>query len=163
ADDCAACHMPRGDTEIPHIAFTHHRIGIHTAQPTAEPGRVPALVPIEDVSRQSPLDQQRNLGLAYLEVARNALYPQFSEPYRARARQLLEEVHEAGLPDGQTSSALAELYWEGSDSVRAAGCAREALEAKDLPVRERAGVLLLLAHLERQYHNYESAVTLLEE
>ncbi|MCA9205427.1 MAG: hypothetical protein KDA59_20385, partial [Planctomycetales bacterium] len=28
-DNCVACHMPTSDTDIPHIAFTHHRIGIH--------------------------------------------------------------------------------------------------------------------------------------
>ncbi|HVS35327.1 MAG TPA: cytochrome c3 family protein, partial [Gemmataceae bacterium] len=30
ADDCSACHMPRSGTDIPHIAFTHHRIGLHS-------------------------------------------------------------------------------------------------------------------------------------
>lgn len=27
--NCVECHMPSGDTDIPHVAFTHHRIGIH--------------------------------------------------------------------------------------------------------------------------------------
>ena len=31
-DNCTACHMPRGDTDIAHITFTHHRIGLHTKQ-----------------------------------------------------------------------------------------------------------------------------------
>jgi tetratricopeptide (TPR) repeat protein len=163
ADDCAACHMPRGDTDIPHVAFTHHRIGLHAAPPAADPGRLPALVPIEDVSRLPPLEQQRNLGLAYLEVVRDPRYSRYAEPYRERARQLLEDVHEAGLPDGPTSAGLAALYWDGSDPTRAAACAREALEAKDLPAQDRPVVLFLLGNLERQYHNYDSAVALLEE
>src|SRR5205823_426090 len=28
-NDCAKCHMPRSPTEIPHLAFSHHRIGVH--------------------------------------------------------------------------------------------------------------------------------------
>ena len=35
-DDCAKCHMPANDTEIPHVAFSHHRIGVHTAGRRAE-------------------------------------------------------------------------------------------------------------------------------
>ena len=27
-NDCVSCHMPRVDTDIPHFAFTHHRIGL---------------------------------------------------------------------------------------------------------------------------------------
>ncbi len=39
ADNCMNCHMPRSPTEIPHFAFTHHRIGIHetNAEPPATP------------------------------------------------------------------------------------------------------------------------------
>ena len=28
--------MPANDTEIPHVAFSHHRIGVHTAGRRAE-------------------------------------------------------------------------------------------------------------------------------
>ncbi len=72
-DNCAGCHMPRGDTDIPHIAFTHHRIGRHAAPPPAVAGRVPELVPIDEAPHLTPLDQQRNLGLAYMEVAQSRL------------------------------------------------------------------------------------------
>ncbi len=48
ADNCAACHMPRGDTDIPHIAFTHHRIGLHGTKPPTAADRVPDLVPVEN-------------------------------------------------------------------------------------------------------------------
>jgi hypothetical protein len=43
-DDCLACHMPRVGTDIPHIAFTHHRIGIHGERPSAPAAR-PAASP----------------------------------------------------------------------------------------------------------------------
>ncbi len=85
-DDCAACHMPRGDTEIPHIAFTHHRIGRHAAAPltATEPGAT--LVPLDNVAHLPAVDQQRNLGLANLEVSRSASAP-YSETFRERARR----------------------------------------------------------------------------
>ena len=35
-NNCVQCHMPRSKTDIPHLAFTHHRVGIHDA-PTMEP------------------------------------------------------------------------------------------------------------------------------
>ena len=52
-DSCAVCHMPRGDTDIPHLAFTHHRIGLHTGKPKPPPERLAALAPVDDVSRVS--------------------------------------------------------------------------------------------------------------
>jgi hypothetical protein len=163
SDSCAACHMPRGDTEIPHIAFTHHRIGRHESQPSAPPvTRIPDLVPIEEPPGLTPLDRQRNLGLAYADVARSHTYAQYADVFRARARQLLEDVQAAGLREGETAVALAEIYWK-TDPVRASVYARQALEAKDTPARDRASALLLLADCEWQDHNYQSAIDLLEE
>ncbi len=66
-DNCAGCHMPRGSTEIPHVAFTHHRIGRHSA-PRSVVDRIPDLV-AEDDAGLAPLDRQRGLGLAHLEAA----------------------------------------------------------------------------------------------
>src|SRR5262249_27696291 len=68
SDNCIACHMPRGNTDIPHIAFTHHRIGKHTVGTAADPVAVPDLVPTDDQSHLSPADRERNLGLAYMQV-----------------------------------------------------------------------------------------------
>ncbi len=36
-NDCAACHMPRGDSEIPHAPTTDHRIAVH--RPDESPDR----------------------------------------------------------------------------------------------------------------------------
>src|SRR5256885_12706042 len=30
-NDCVHCHMPQSKTDIPHLAFTHHPVGIHSA------------------------------------------------------------------------------------------------------------------------------------
>ncbi len=55
---CVECHMPRVDSEIPHTATTHHRIGVHENRPVnpAVAGNV-GDAPVETVRRlQSPVD-----------------------------------------------------------------------------------------------------------
>ncbi len=162
ADNCVACHMPRGDTEIPHIAFTHHRIGRHTARPPAVPGRIPDLVPAYDDSHLPALDRRRNLGLAYLKAAMTGAYPPYATTFLARARNELEAVHAAGLPDAETSLGLAEIYWTG-DTARGREYAREALEAKGTAADVRALALTVLAGCDMQDHNYRLALDSLEE
>src|SRR5206468_1081597 len=89
-DSCAACHMPSGGTEIPHLAFTHHRIGRHTAKPVDESNATPNLVASDDDSHLSEADRQRNLGLAYLLVSQNPAYARFAPEFQQRGARLLE-------------------------------------------------------------------------
>jgi hypothetical protein len=162
ADNCAACHMPRGDTEIPHIAFTHHRVGRHSAAPPVDSGRTPNVAPRATVGHLSQVDQQRNLGLANLEIYRNVAHAQYGETFRERARQLLESVHEAGLRDGDTAQALAEIY-STTDLPRASAFAQEALTMKDIPPHARAGALMVLAYRDLGDGKFESAASTLEQ
>jgi tetratricopeptide (TPR) repeat protein len=163
ADNCAACHMPRGDTDIPHIAFTHHRIGRHKAQPPVASDRVPDLVLTDDNPQLTSLERQRNLGLAYVEVYRNPVNAKYAQVFASRARELLEAAYSAGLREGETAAALADLYWKAGDYFRAAVYARQALDAPDTRPTPRATALLLLADCERRDHNFETAIGLLEE
>jgi predicted CXXCH cytochrome family protein len=162
ADNCSACHMPRGDTDIPHIAFTHHRIGKHPAPLRPESGRVPDLVPTDDAVHLSPIDRRRNLGLAYLEVSQNTEYARFADEYRERARTLLEGVLKDGLPDGAAAEALAEIY-AGADTARTRRYARQALDAPDLKPEARAYALILLASSHLDDQNAPAAIPLLED
>jgi hypothetical protein len=160
-DNCLACHMPRGDTDIPHIAFTDHRIGRRPPPPTAA-GRVPELVPIEDVSRLSPADRQRNLGLAYLEAAQKPAHAAFAGAFAERARSLLEDVEAAGLRDGDTAEALAELYFQ-AEPARSRAYAARALDSKDLSVKGRADALIHLATCDVQDGNPQAALGKVKE
>jgi predicted CXXCH cytochrome family protein len=162
ADNCAACHMPRGSTDIPHVAFTHHRIGRHPAPPAPAPAGPPELVPMEDLTHLSEVDRQRNLGLANVQVYRDPPYGLPREPFRGRARSLLGAVREAGLRDGETAQGLAEVY-ATEDIARAAGYAREALAAGDLTPAARAGALMVLAYQELQGRDFAAAAGLLRE
>jgi hypothetical protein len=164
ADNCAACHMPRGDTDIPHIAFTHHRIGRHTKERHEGVGSIPNLVPTDDCTQLRALEQKRNLGLAYAAVAVNGQYSRYLGVFNERARELLEEVRAVGLREGKTANTLAGIYffWR-NDPVRAIEFAREAIEANDATTEERATALTVLANREMHEGNFASAGQRLEE
>lgn len=161
-DNCVTCHMPRSDTDIPHNAATHHRIGLHPVK--APPAKaVPELVPMGDVSRLPPVDRKRNLGLAYLLAADEADDPALTAVYADRAKDLLEAVLAAGLRDGATVEALARIYWSERKYERARDLAEEALAAEHLPTEVRDNALYLLARYHVQDDDVERALPLLEK
>ncbi|MCA9068033.1 MAG: hypothetical protein KDA84_03885, partial [Planctomycetaceae bacterium] len=111
-DNCITCHMPKSPTDIPHFAFTHHRIGIHSPAETGSEETPDRLVPLADVSKLPALDQDRNLGLAYLQVSDHPEHLQHAGYYRNEARRLLDSVHNRGLRDPAVNAGLARLYWQ---------------------------------------------------
>jgi tetratricopeptide (TPR) repeat protein len=154
--------MPRGDTEIPHIAFTHHRIGRHPAKAAGPSTDALELVPADDISHLSALDRQRNLGLAYVQAARRPGAALSAELLQERARRLLEGVQNAGLREGETSLALADIYGK-RNPARSRAYAQQVLATKDTSVQVRALALMLLAHREIEEQKYGAALPLLEE
>lgn len=110
-DDCIQCHMPRGPTEIPHFAFTHHRIGIHKPD-VAEPSETAEkLVLIPGSAQVSPLEELRNRGLGYLQYADAA--PDLTQMVmlRRQALAVLQQVQQKKLKDPELDAALARLMW----------------------------------------------------
>jgi hypothetical protein len=110
-NDCVQCHMPRSATDIPHVAFTNHRIGVHgkpfpSQQETAGLGE---LRPIFDLSGLSALDRQRSLGLAYSLWAIQEKDAAQAAVCRARAAELLTGVRAAGLHDPMVDIVLVRL------------------------------------------------------
>ena len=162
ADSCAACHMPRGATDIPHVAFTHHRIGIHAPKPAEAVAQVPELVPTSDVSALTPLDRRRNLGLAYLQAAQQPEHAQHAGVFTKRGLQLLGAVYEEGLHDADVAGALADLYMP-VDATLSTAFAREALAAENASAEVRGNALALLSANEIKARNYSAANGLLKE
>jgi len=143
-DDCVACHMPQADTDIAHIAFTHHRIGVHTGDaPRPDAGEIVELVPFDDVSQFSNLDRDRNLGLAYLELSHKRNPVSGAPIYLDRALTLLERVRAQDLPDPEVTAALAQIYWARDPQV-ALQLAREALESDSLSAGSRVNCLFVV-------------------
>ena len=111
--------MPQVATEIPHIAFTHHRIAVHATvddKPGSGPGPKPdftadgKLATIQDLSFFSEPERDRMLGLAYFRL-------HFQRPWRhtkflARADRLLERVAKRVRGDATLDGARAEIAWE---------------------------------------------------
>src|SRR5690606_1659797 len=145
-DNCVACHMPQSATDIPHFAFIHHRIGIHEHTDADESSLPPPrrrLRPLEDVSHLSPIDQDRCLGLAYIQVTEHAEHRPHAESYLAQARRLLTAVHDQGLRDPGVDAALSRLYWQ-RDSRRSIEHAEAVLRSDAASLDDRATALFTL-------------------
>ncbi len=146
-NDCVQCHMPRSPTEVPHVAFTHHRVGIHDRSPeapAAEPGQE-ELQSLLDLSRLSPVDRKRSLGLAYLDQATRPENPWDAPRYRQRAWGLLSEAREAGLRDTTLDASLARVRSELGQADVLADVER-ALDHPDLAGQDRCIMLYLRAY-----------------
>lgn len=161
ADNCVTCHMPKGDTDIPHLAFSHHRIGIHTTKPQP-PTTAPTLEPIGDVSHLSEADNLRNLALAYLQAGEKQGYEKFAAKFQDRALPLLEKAYALGLRDPETTQWLAQLTLP-RDPRKAAGYAKETLAAKDAHPEMRAYALMVTANADFGAGRYKEAVAPLKE
>lgn len=146
-DNCIACHMPTTDTDLPHIAFTHHRVAVHPAtEVNRSAPKIGRLVPLDDVSRLTEWERARNLGLAYLEFSDRQSEPAARDAYRRRALERLASVRGAGVDDGAAAAALARLYWE-LDDPRADDLAAAALESPTATSRSRVNALIVRGDL----------------
>jgi predicted CXXCH cytochrome family protein len=164
-DDCAHCHMPQSPTEITHLAFTHHRIGIPGRAPAGTepaPSSADELVPFLDLSRLSKVDRQRSLGLAYQEAGdREQDFPRKAR-YHTRALELMTAARETGLRDGWLDAGLARLR---SDTRLGdvLPYAESALDDATLAGQERCNVLFLVAEARYGQHRVEEAAAALRE
>lgn len=146
SDDCATCHMPRTSTEIPHVASTHHRIGIHPAESpkVTSPGGT-RLVPLYDLSHLPPLDLDRCRGLAYRQLASKQTDSRSVAGFRRLGLESLEAAFAGGLRDAELLAALADLLQQ-SDRARAAQLSRSALALDEsLPPQDRVNALAILS------------------
>lgn len=122
-DNCAACHMPRGPTDIPHFSFAHHRIGIHKTSKTEKYNASDRLEPAVDVSHLPEHERMRQLGLANDhfagklaggfddETRDDPSYRALADVFRRRAREILEQVRAAGVEDPALETALSRHHW----------------------------------------------------
>jgi hypothetical protein len=167
-NNCVHCHMPSSPTEIPHLAFTHHRIGIHdkpaaaTKQPVQPLPRADLLKPLLDLSQLSDIDRKRSLGLGYLEAANREKRFAESSRLRSSALDLLTEVRAAGLRDGALEASLARLRFDMElDGVLP--LAETALAHADLIGQDRCNALFLSADAHAAAGRPKEAVAALRE
>lgn len=147
-NDCISCHMPQADTEVPHVAFTHHRIGIHSATTGEGPAGnasegIAELVPLDEPEGLSQLDRERNLGLAYYSLTLNQTDPNQAAAYFNRARVLLESVRRQGGGHGEVAAALVHIY-RYINAEAALDVAQEALASGGLAAKSETNCLYFI-------------------
>ncbi len=162
-DNCVACHMPQSPTDIPHFAFTHHRVGIHEGTDelvSTEP--IATLLPTDDVSHLPPADQERNLGLAYVEAVERETLPGTRLAYRKRAEAALTKALSAGARDADTCSALARLAWEDGNLAQAIAYGTQSLACPPTSTGAHGNARLVLADAYLQQGDMRSAELMLD-
>jgi len=164
-NNCVQCHMPRSPTDIPHLAFTHHRIGVYNEPPTtntAGPRKSIELRPFLKLPPMSEADQKRSLGLAYVDIANRETEEGTATRCRKRALELLTAAHDAGLKDPDLDAELAQVCWD-LKTGGAAAYAESALAQPGLAGQSRCDALEVLAESEAQDGDFADAVKALTE
>jgi predicted CXXCH cytochrome family protein len=167
-NNCIHCHMPRTPTEVPHVAFTNHRVGIFSEPPAGAQGAVPEephlglLRPFLDDSGQSDIDRKRSLGLAYLDQSTRPDDVSEVVYYQQRSLKLMSEVQASGLQDAVLDASLArvrsQLNLDG-----ALQDAERALALPDLVGQDRCVALYSVAYARAKEGRYAEAMTALDE
>ncbi len=168
-DNCITCHMPKSGTDIPHFSFHHHRIGIHAESPPQEPeaGAQPRkkfhkLLPIDDVSHLSEMDQKRCLGLAYIKTTEEGEFEHPAFNYEV-AVKLLEEVRASGIQDAEVDATLARVYMRLGNNRLAADRGQSALLAPNLSDEMRRDAVGALSRIHANDREFRLAQPYLEE
>ena len=178
ANDCVQCHMPRSPTDIPHLAFTHHRIAVYDKPPAAPLPSLPPRVgeggvggmahgaallrPFLEFPQMSDIDRKRSLGLACLSASLREKDPEQTARYQKQALELLTGVRKEGLHDADVDAGLAQLCFDlkTGDPL---SYAESALAQPDLAGQSRCDALLTTAQVQAERGNYPEALAALHE
>jgi hypothetical protein len=167
-NDCIQCHMPRSDTDIPHLTFTHHRIGVHSTSDKPASAEKPqqlragVLRPFFDVSQISSVDQLRALGLGYFEAANRESDGAKGDVYRNHALTFLTQAHEIGLRDPMLEASLGKLRFI-MDVGDSQALAESALQDKEIAGQDRSDAWFLIADAHFGAGRYAEAATALHQ
>ena len=160
--------MPQVDTDIPHIAFRHHRIGVHRPEQTEKLDHSQSdldsdgnLKTIQDLSRFSQAERDRMLGLAYyrLHFQRSWQHGRFL----LRADGLLKRAARKITGAAALDAARAEIAWETRRMSAADRWADRVLSADNAEAAARAVALHVKAQVLIERGDPKQAIPLLEE
>jgi predicted CXXCH cytochrome family protein len=161
-NNCLQCHMPTTPTDIPHLAFTHHRVGIHELRTAEKVDRGPSVLQaFLDDSQLNETERNRALGLAYLDLAIHEDNPLHRDHYQRESQRLLLKVFGADQADGVVLSALASLDFDMGLGEHAA-LARGALTDPTLDGLAHCNALFLAADGDFRQGRYAEAIAALE-
>ncbi|QEG01093.1 Tetratricopeptide repeat protein [Stieleria maiorica] len=155
-NDCSHCHMPAQGTEVPHTAFHHHRIGIHSGATTENEPAV-GLSSVLDVARLPEIVRKRCEALAKFQVAQENPGNSNFRDYGIEAAKALIEVKNTGKSDPDATTILAMLARSQGQASIAGDLAGEVLAKELIPSRPRLESLRLLAGLAYQRREFDKA------
>jgi tetratricopeptide (TPR) repeat protein len=156
-DSCVQCHMPPAPTEVPHVAFTHHRIGIHSADSSEKPA-VSGLTTIQNRENVTKLEFARAEALAYFTTfMAEGDRPEFKE-YHLKAWDDLNALKKGGMRDHMVEAALARLALMRGDRAASENFAREAVLLTDSPTPARLDALDMLSRSLFDQEKYDEAL-----
>lgn len=158
-NDCVLCHMPKSATEVPHVAFTHHRIGIHPLKTSLATVEEDLLVPLSDLSRLSEADRERSLMLAKLQMYLKR-GPKFQNSDAGSSLAGEIESWMQSLPqdiDVETEFARTQFLFSRGDVVGAKLAANRALASPRIRSEEAAALLDQLGQLDFQQGHLAAA------
>ncbi|MGB1925526.1 MAG: cytochrome c3 family protein [Rubripirellula sp.] len=153
---CSKCHMPKKGSEVPHTAFSHHRIGVHTEKGKASEV-IAGLTPVLNTSNlpQSVLD--RCEALAKFQVMQEDPSESDFKDYGMDAARALIQLKNAGKDDADSNTILALLARSQQQPSIATDLAEEVLRKERTPSRAKIEAIRLLAQLAYQRRDYRKA------
>ena len=162
-DDCVSCHMPSTASDIPHFVATHHRIAVYGRDnEMVTPTGVGTLVPLDGLSTLSQTQQDRDLGLAYLDRSLKEDIPASSTAYRQRAQTILNKLADDGVWDTEMGAALAQIY-QRQDPLRSKRFAERVLQSEGLTPQVRIKALFALSESHIAARQTGLAIPVLEQ
>ncbi|MCP4174839.1 MAG: hypothetical protein GY758_29170 [Fuerstiella sp.] len=158
-NQCTICHMPSAPTEVPHVAFTHHRIGIHRSiDLRAEVGDASAklIQPVLDDTSLTEADRARCRGLGALRVFLGHSDATNEQTLRI-AQESLQRAWDLGAGDADVAAGLATIAFEVGWSEKIEDWARQALRLDQTASEARSSALSLLSELQFRQGKYDKA------
>jgi predicted CXXCH cytochrome family protein len=164
ANDCVQCHMPQAATDITHLAFTHHRVGIHRQPDGADGdnGDAGELRPFLPFPELNAIDRDLALGQAYRALSIRGKDPRRRPEWAKRALALLTAVHLAGLRDADLEAGLAQLTFDMKTGNPLAH-AQSALAHPELAGQSRCDALFVRSQLQASAGQYTAAAADMRE
>ena len=155
--------MPRVDTEVQHVALTHHRIGLHTKRRNGNRRHNGRLEAMQDLSHLQEADRWRAFGLAYLRMVTKAVPDPTGIPQFRLAVTMLQNAYSNGIRDADTLAALATVHRITGQLSKAEEFARKALNTKPISPGTRYDALEILAEVQDRTGKTRKAVATLRE
>ena len=149
--------MPKKGSEVPHTAFTHHRIGIHSDR-ESQSEVIAGLTPVLDTSGISQVALERCEALAKFQVMQEDPGANEFRNYGMDAARSLIQLKNAGKDDSESNTVLALLARSQQQPAIAMDLAAEVVEKEKSPNRAKIEATRVLAQLAYQRQDYKKAV-----